>query len=113
VKTGHRLEVSTTDLLVESRVSVWPMERRPDVVAALRASSVWIEPDFGIAVGVATGTLEAVFAYGGGAWDHAPLAVLVEEAGGRFCDPEGGRRLDLQGAFFSNGRFPAMQRFTG
>jgi histidinol-phosphatase len=33
----------------------------------------------------------------------APAVVLVEEAGGRFSDREGGRRLDLGDASFSNG----------
>jgi len=33
--------------------------------------------------------------------------VLVEEAGGRFRDPAGGRRLDLHGGIYTNGRIDA------
>jgi hypothetical protein len=33
--------------------------------------------------------------------------ILVEEAGGRFCDPVGGRRLDLGGAIYTNGHIDA------
>jgi len=42
---------------------------------------------------------------GGGAWGFAALAVVVEEAGGRFSDLDG--RRDLYGGgpvVFSNGR---------
>jgi histidinol-phosphatase len=35
-------------------------------------------------------------------WDHAPCVIVVEEAGGRFTDPRGGRRLDLRGGIYSN-----------
>lgn len=35
-------------------------------------------------------------------WDHAPAVVLTVEAGGRFCDPDGGVRADLQGGIYSN-----------
>jgi len=35
-------------------------------------------------------------------WDHAPWILLVEEAGGRFTDREGGRRGDRGGGLYSN-----------
>ena len=42
-------------------------------------------------------------------WDRAPLAVLVEEAGGRYRDRFGGRDLHLPGGFFTNGHIdPAL-----
>jgi histidinol-phosphatase len=41
--------------------------------------------------------------FGGAPWDHAALAVIVEEAGGRFTDLAGDRRIDTGGAVFSNG----------
>jgi fructose-1,6-bisphosphatase/inositol monophosphatase family enzyme len=37
------------------------------------------------------------------AWDHAPVVVIVEEAGGRFTDPMGGSRIDLGPGVYSNG----------
>ena len=36
-------------------------------------------------------------------WDFAPGVVLVEEAGGRFQDPAGGRSIFLGSGIFSNG----------
>jgi histidinol-phosphatase len=35
-------------------------------------------------------------------WDHAPWILLVEEAGGRFTDPTGGRASDQGGGLYSN-----------
>lgn len=35
-------------------------------------------------------------------WDHAPWILLVEEAGGRFTDPTGGRAGDQGGGLYSN-----------
>lgn len=42
---------------------------------------------------VAEGRIEASVHLEGGPWDHAPFVVLVEEAGGRFTDLWGGRRI--------------------
>jgi histidinol-phosphatase len=52
---------------------------------------------------VAEGLLDGVVVLHGGPWDHAPFVVLVEEAGGRFSDLWGGRRLDTRTAIYSNG----------
>ena len=52
---------------------------------------------------VADGSLDGVVVLHGGPWDHAPFVVLVEEAGGRFSDLWGGRRLDTRTAIYSNG----------
>lgn len=52
---------------------------------------------------VAEGGLDGVVVLYGGPWDHAPFVVLVEEAGGRFSDLWGGRRLDTRTAIYSNG----------
>ena len=52
---------------------------------------------------VAEGDLDGVVVLYGGPWDHAPFVVLVEEAGGRFSDVWGGRRLDSRTAIYSNG----------
>lgn len=34
-------------------------------------------------------------------WDHAPWVLLVEEAGGRFTDHDGGRRPDRRGGLYA------------
>ncbi len=52
---------------------------------------------------VVEGSLDGVVVLYGGPWDHAPFVVLVEEAGGRFSDVWGGRRLDSRTAIYSNG----------
>lgn len=51
---------------------------------------------------VASGDIDASVHLWGGAWDHAPFVVLVEEAGGQFTDLWGGRRIDTATAIFSN-----------
>jgi histidinol-phosphatase len=53
---------------------------------------------------VAAGALDGFLMCGGGPWDVAPLALMVEEAGGSYSDLEGGRRFDSGVALFTNGR---------
>jgi histidinol-phosphatase len=52
---------------------------------------------------VASGALDLFVLVGGGPWDHAAPAAIVEEAGGRFSDTAGARELDCRIAVFSNG----------
>ena len=52
---------------------------------------------------VAHGHIEASVHLWGQPWDHAPFVVLVEDAGGRFTDLWGGRRIHTATAVFSNG----------
>ena len=78
-------------------------ERRR-LVAPVGAVATYVPPTEHGALFVAEGRVEACVQLGGGAWDFAALAVLVEEAGGRFSDLEG--RRDIYGggpALFSNG----------
>jgi histidinol-phosphatase len=99
-----RLRVSRIDRLAESRITVWPVGRHADLVARAKQRARWSEPSALCVLDLLRGGFEAVCAYSGGPWDHAPTVVLVEEAGGRFCDPAGGRRLDLGGAIYTNGQ---------
>lgn len=92
-RTGDvSLHVSTVDDVSEARISVVPADEYNDDVFAL-----------------VDGRLEAVIdktsTYK--AWDYAPTVILVEEAGGRFRDGHGGRRLDLGSAVYTNGRVDA------
>jgi histidinol-phosphatase len=78
-------------------------ERRR-LVAPVGAVATYVPPTEHGALFVAEGRVEACVQLGGGAWDFAALAVIVEEAGGRFSDLEG--RRDIYGggpAVFSNG----------
>jgi histidinol-phosphatase len=53
---------------------------------------------------VAEGELSGCVWFAGDMWDHAAPSLIVEEAGGRFSDHAGGRRLDTRTAVYSNGR---------
>jgi histidinol-phosphatase len=96
-----RLAVSEIDRLSDSRVTVWPVEEHEGLVTRVKVEARWSEPSAQCLFDLLRGKFEAVFGCAGGPWDHAPAVVLVEEAGGRFSDPAGGRRLDLGGAMVS------------
>jgi histidinol-phosphatase len=105
-----RLAVSDRDELAGGRFSLIPPlavlgpERRP-LVADLGDQAAYVPPVEHGALMVADGRVEACVQLGGGPWDFAALAVVVEEAGGRFSDRHG--RRDIYGGgpgLFSNGR---------
>jgi histidinol-phosphatase len=76
----------------------------------------YVEPVRHCAVLVAEGAVDLGLQLGGGPWDYAALAVIVEEAGGRFTDLEGGVRIEGGGArLFSNGVLhdAALERLAG
>jgi 3'-phosphoadenosine 5'-phosphosulfate (PAPS) 3'-phosphatase len=54
-------------------------------------------------LGVAEGRCDAVVGAPGEIWDHAPNQLLVEEAGGRFRDAQGGHRIGVGRGTFTNG----------
>jgi histidinol-phosphatase len=97
-----RFQVSGVDRLSQARLSMWPAspDRR---LEALRAAAMWVEPDWTLIKRLLQGKLDAVVAAAGGIWDHAPAVLLVHEAGGGFCDHNGGSRLDGGGGIYSNG----------
>ena len=97
------LRVSTTASLTESVIAVWaePPHRAIDRV---RSFATLAAADLDAILQLAEGSLDAVIDPTGRAWDHAPAVVLVEEAGGRFSDAEGGRRIDRGEGRYSNGR---------
>lgn len=107
---GHRrLRVSTTASLREARVSLWvrpPSEAR----ARLGQFAILVEPDLDDLLRLLDGQLEAVVDPIGSPWDHAPAVVLVEEAGGRFEDRDGGHRIDLGEGRYTNGFVEAELR---
>ena len=106
----HRLRVSTTPSMdvasihtvppsASGRATGWKLdvslavERWPGVATAFGHSTLR----------VAAGYADAAVHLSGGPWDNAVGAVFVEEAGGRFNDLWGGRRIDLGAAVYSNG----------
>jgi histidinol-phosphatase len=98
----RRLAVSTTtSALKTARVSGYVGEGPAG--AALSSVANWIDDEVSIIGALAEGTLDAVLDAGGQVWDHAPAALLVTEAGGRFSDPSGGSRLDRRWGLYTNG----------
>ena len=61
--------------------------------------------DFWSHVLVAEGAVDVAAEPAVSVWDIAAIQVIVEEAGGRFTDLEGGDRIDRRGGLYSNGRF--------
>jgi histidinol-phosphatase len=100
-QSAQPLRTSTVDNLEEARITLWPPEPSR-LLDALRSAGVFVEPDWNVMAQLLAGNLDAIIARGGGVWDHAPAVILTEEAGGRYRDPEGGRRLDLHGGIYSN-----------
>jgi histidinol-phosphatase len=71
----------------------------------LAEASQYVPPHEHGAVFVADGRAEACFQAGGGPWDFAALALIVEEAGGRFSNLAGAWVIDDGGpVVYSNGR---------
>ena len=52
---------------------------------------------------IAEGEADVCVWFCGGIWDHAAPSILVEEAGGRFSDHQGGKCLAARAAIYSNG----------
>jgi histidinol-phosphatase len=102
---GTRLHVSRCADLAQSRVSVWAQPN--PLTLRVRQRTVWVEPHIDNILGLIEGDVEAVVDAIGEPWDHAPRVILVIEAGGRFRDPQGGRRLDQKLGIYTNGRIDA------
>jgi histidinol-phosphatase len=102
----RQLQVSTTEQLTDARVVVHPPARgsgwASSVAAMVGARATVIDLSDHPGLMVACGDADAAVLVGGAPWDHAALTVIVEEAGGRFTDHLGGRRIDIGGAILSN-----------
>lgn len=103
----QRLNVSSVGSLRSGRVALWMYEPDPVVERRVTRHCQCVEPTLDSLLRLAEGHLEALVDSSGRPWDLAPAVVLVEEAGGRYSDRDGGRRLDLGGGRFSNGRVHA------
>jgi histidinol-phosphatase len=106
---AERLAVSQAADVGSARVVAWA-KRDTALVIALEDQKRWIEPTLDAMLDVASGRVDALIDQLGFAWDIAPAVVLVEEAGGKFSDSDGGRRLDRFGGWFSNGKLDALLR---
>ena len=108
--TPRRIAVSAVGALSDAHVLYGS---RRDIVASGSApgfdallDEAWRERGFGDFWGyalVAEGAAEAMVEVGLNSWDAAAPLVLVEEAGGRVTDFEGGRRIDAGTFVATNG----------
>lgn len=108
----RRLRVSEGSTLDAHRIATLPgYDRLPAegqarvarLAAGVPADRAWSQQ-----MRVAEGAIDAAIWYCGDTWDHAAPSVIVEEAGGRFSDHAGGRRLDTRTAIYSNGHAHAV-----
>ena len=96
------IRVSNTPDLSASAIAVWA-ESPHVLIDRVRASATLATADLDAILHLAEGSMDAVIDPAGQIWDHAPAVVLVEEAGGRFSDAEGGHRIDRGEGRFTNG----------
>jgi histidinol-phosphatase len=103
----RRLQVSDGAVVDVAHLAVLPgfdrlsspaQERVRTLACGVPADVRWCQQMY-----VAEGAIDAAVWYCGDPWDHAAPSVIVEEAGGRFSDHAGGRRLDTRTAIYSNG----------
>ena len=94
----RKLAVSTTSSISDAIITCYPEEvgARLPVEADLRSWRRLSLPE------VIKGEIEAFYVDCCQVWDHAPWVLLVEEAGGRFTDHEGGRSAAKRGGLYSN-----------
>jgi histidinol-phosphatase len=109
-RNGSRLRVSATRPLAEATINDdWhhtlergvtgqPINRIADACARVRPYA-----ESGV-LAVAEAESDIAIGVGGYPWDHAPLKVIVEEAGGRFTDLDGTDAIDTRHCLVSNGR---------
>lgn len=86
-----------------ARVTGWPEEGEDGARARLTSFGTWVGSGMSILSQLLAGDLDAVLGLRAGPWDFAPGVVLIEEAGGSFCDLDGGRSIHLGAALFTNG----------
>jgi len=95
------IRVSTTASIEDARIGgyVWS---RPEIPSRVNRVARWVASS-SPTLALLDGELDAVIGKGGFAWDLAPAVLLVAEAGGRYTDPDGGARYDMQASVASNG----------
>jgi len=97
----ERCELSRVSSLDGARVTGWPLDSLPVTPVLTRAT--WVDCEYNDLMLILDGRAE-VMLVPGRVWDHAPFQVLLEEAGGSLFDPQGGQRIDLGAAVYTNGK---------
>lgn len=93
-----RLATSTTADIESAVVDALPAEERGRLPSAAQLAG----PSPLALVELVRGEIDVVLIEGSHIWDHAPWILLVEEAGGQFTNPLGGRTGDQGGGLYSN-----------
>lgn len=100
----RRLQVSTAHAVKDAVVA-----HHPPAVGRRLPQHRPMEPRSALPlVELIQGQIDAFFVECCQIWDHAPWVLLVEEAGGRFTDHEGGRSPDKRGGLYSNAQLHDM-----
>jgi histidinol-phosphatase len=98
---AKQVTLSQARTISEARVAGWGPRSSREIQRLARLPE-WTEPGTHSFDRLVDGELDVVVLLGGRVWDHAPCALIIEEAGGQFRDPRGGKRLDLLGGVYSN-----------
>jgi histidinol-phosphatase len=104
---AERVNATATAALGDAVVvAIPPTDRcqgwKREVALAVERGGVQATSFAHAAIRVATGAVDAAVFLAGGPWDMAAGIAIVEEAGGRFCDAWGGRRIDTRTGVLSN-----------
>ena len=104
IHVSHIDDLGRAQLLFSSLADTERSGKAPGFLGLLR--DVWRDRGFGDCWAyalVAEGSAEAMIEVDVSVWDLAAPVVLVEEAGGRFTDLDGERRIDTRTMLVSNG----------
>jgi len=102
LSADQRRRVTIPGETQSSTVGVWEATDGP-VAAALGSHRRLPTTDLNDILRVVLGDLDALVDVAGAPWDHAPFAILVEEAGGQYSDIEGNRTVRGGTVVYSNG----------
>ena len=115
--SARPLQVSHTSDLARARIGYWVGHSVSDEIRSRLDAFMQMYPGVSVkgdrpswgsshpngALMVASGVLDLFVLIGGGQWDNAAPAVIVEEAGSRFTDMTGEPRIANDVGIFSNG----------
>lgn len=99
----NKITLSSTSKLKESKIAIWEKSMTSRVMR-LKEIGIWVEPSLSNIVEFLDGKIDAFVDVIGKPWDHAPVAIITEEAGGNFKDYNGGKRIDIGEVRYTNGK---------
>lgn len=103
LKEATPIVLSQTSKLTKSKITIWELFQS-ERVKRLQEMGIWVTPSLSNIVELLDGHLDAFVDVIGKPWDHAPVAIIVDEAGGNFQDHKGGKRIDIGEVRYTNGK---------